>query len=119
MKKAEKIPQTEVISIAPFPGSKKIYVQGQLHDIQVAMREITLSDTSINGKIASKNAPLTVYDTSGPFTDPNVDTDVRKGLPHLRQNWILERGDVEELESITSNYGLERLSNPSLDSLRF
>ena len=119
MKKAEKTPQTEVISRDPFPGSKKIYVQGQLHDIQVAMREITLSDTSINGKIASKNAPLTVYDTSGPFTDPNVDTDVRKGLPHLRQNWILERGDVDELEAITSNYGLERLSNPSLDSLRF
>ena len=119
MKKAEKTPQTEIISRTPFPASKKIYVQGQLHDIQVAMREITLSDTSINGKIASKNAPITVYDTSGPFTDPNIDIDVRKGLPRLRQNWILERGDVEELDSITSNYGLERLSNPSLDVLRF
>lgn len=119
MKKAEKTPQTEIISRTPFPASKKIYVQGQLHDIQVAMREITLSDTSINGKIASKNAPITVYDTSGPFTDPNIDIDVRKGLPRLRQNWILERGDVEELDSITSNYGHERLSNPSLDALRF
>ena len=119
MKKAEKIPQTEIISRAPFPASKKVYVQGQLHDIQVAMREITLSDTVVNGKVISKNAPITVYDTSGPFTDPNIDIDVRKGLPRLRQNWILERGDVEELDSITSNYGLERLSNPSLDALRF
>ncbi len=118
-KKTEKTPQTETISRAAFPASKKVYVQGQIHDIQVAMREITLSDTLVNGKVMSKNAPVTVYDTSGPFTDPNIDIDVRKGLPRLRQSWIVNRGDVEELDSITSNYGRERLANPALDYLRF
>ncbi|MEA5403372.1 phosphomethylpyrimidine synthase ThiC [Arcicella sp. DC2W] len=118
-KKTEKTPQTETISRAAFPASQKVYVQGQIHDIQVAMREISLSDTLVNGKAISKNAPVTVYDTSGPFTDPNIDIDVRKGLPRLRQSWIVNRGDVEELDSITSNYGLERLANPALDSLRF
>lgn len=118
-KKTEKTPQTETISRAAFPASKKVYVQGQIHDIQVAMREITLSDTLVNGKLMSKNAPVTVYDTSGPFTDPNIDIDVRKGLPRLRQSWIVNRGDVEELDSITSNYGRERLANPALDYLRF
>ncbi|MET3126456.1 phosphomethylpyrimidine synthase [Arcicella rosea] len=119
MKKTEKTPQTETISRAPFPASKKVYVQGEIHDIQVAMREISLSDTLVNGKVMSKNAPVTVYDTSGPFTDPNIDIDVRKGLPRLRQSWIVNRGDVEELEGISSNYGRERLANPALDSLRF
>lgn len=118
-KKTEKTPQTETISRAAFPASQKVYVQGQIHDIQVAMREITLSDTLVNGKVMSKNAPVTVYDTSGPFTDPNIDIDVRKGLPRLRQSWIVNRGDVEELDSITSNYGRERLANPALDYLRF
>lgn len=119
MKKTEKTPQTETISRAPFPASKKVYVQGEIHDIQVAMREISLSDTLVNGKVMSQNAPVTVYDTSGPFTDPNIDIDVRKGLPRLRQSWIVNRGDVEELEGISSNYGRERLANPALDSLRF
>lgn len=119
MKKTEKTPHTETISRAPFPASKKVYVQGEIHDIKVAMREISLSDTLVNGKVISANAPVTVYDTSGPFTDPDIDIDVRKGLPRLRQSWILERGDVEELPSITSNYGLERLANPALDALRF
>ncbi|MDR6562962.1 MULTISPECIES: phosphomethylpyrimidine synthase ThiC [unclassified Arcicella] len=119
MKKTEKTPHAETISRAPFPASKKVYVQGEIHDIKVAMREISLSDTIVNGKVISVNAPVTVYDTSGPFTDPDIDIDVRKGLPRLRQSWILERGDVEELPSITSNYGLERLANPALDALRF
>ncbi|MEA5256792.1 phosphomethylpyrimidine synthase ThiC [Arcicella aquatica] len=119
MKKTEKTPHAETISRAPFPASKKVYVQGEIHDIKVAMREISLSDTIVNGKVISANAPVTVYDTSGPFTDPDIDIDVRKGLPRLRQSWILERGDVEELPSITSNYGLERLANPALDALRF
>jgi phosphomethylpyrimidine synthase len=84
------------------------------------MREITLSDTTdkFNGK-TEKNAPVTIYDTSGPYTDPNIEIDVKKGLPKLRQQWILDRKDVEELSEISSNYGKVRLKDSSLDTLRF
>jgi phosphomethylpyrimidine synthase len=118
--KKDKTPGASVISTEPFPASKKIYVKGKLHNIHVAMREITLSDTTdkFNGK-TEKNAPVTVYDTSGPYTDPSVEIDVKKGLPKLRQEWILERNDVEELSDISSNYGKQRLKDASLDSLRF
>lgn len=120
MKKKDRIPQPSVITRDPFPASRKIYVKGQIHDIEVPMREITLSDTinQLTGK-AEKNAPVTVYDTSGPYTDPNVDIDVRKGLPRLRESWIRARGDVEELDGISSKYGQERLNDSSLDELRF
>ena len=84
------------------------------------MREIKLSDTvdKFNGK-REPNQPVTVYDTSGPYTDPNIELDVRKGLPKLRQEWILSRGDVEELPEISSEYGKERLLNSELNHLRF
>jgi phosphomethylpyrimidine synthase len=118
--KQDKIPSTYSITRTPFPASKKIYVPGQLHDVQVAMREITLTDTThkFNGKV-EKNPPVTVYDTSGPYTDPEIDIDVRKGLPKLREQWILERNDTEELKGISSEYGRERLGDTSLDHLRF
>src|SRR5690606_21407083 len=63
--------------------------------------------------------PLTVYDTSGPYTDPEIEIDVRKGIPKLREQWILDRNDVEELGQISSAYGQERLNDHSLDGLRF
>ncbi len=118
--KKDKIPDAGVISRAPFPNSKKIYVPGKLHPIQVAMREITLNDThdKLNGSI-EKNAPVTVYDTSGPYTDASIDIDVRKGLPRLREQWIKKRGDVEELPALTSKYGQMRLQDKNLDELRF
>ncbi|HVD97619.1 MAG TPA: phosphomethylpyrimidine synthase ThiC [Cytophagaceae bacterium] len=119
MKAQDKIPGQEVISRTPFPASKKIYVQGELHNIKVAMREISLSDTKINGKVHEQNPSVTVYDTSGPYTDPNIEIDVKKGLPKLRQQWILDRGDVEQLGSISSEYGKERLALKELDHLRF
>ncbi len=123
MKNQDKKPSQGVITRDPFPASRKIYVQGELHDIQVAMREITVSDTiqKINGKTIKeeKNPPVTVYDTSGAYTDPNVEIDVRKGLPRLRENWILARNDVEELPAISSEYGQERANNSKLDHLRF
>ena len=88
---------TGPLKINPFPGSRKIYVPGSRPDLLVPMREITLSPTS--GRFGSEeNAPLRVYDTSGIYTDPAVQTDIRQGLPALRRNWILERGDVEEYE---------------------
>ena len=119
MKKTEQLPTDKSISTTPFPNSKKIFVKGELHDITVAMREITLSDTNSNGKAAVKNAPVVVYDTSGPYTDSNVTIDVLKGLPRLREKWILERGDVEQLKDISSEYGHERLLKSDIDHLRF
>ncbi|EAY28930.1 phosphomethylpyrimidine synthase ThiC [Microscilla marina] len=120
MKKQDRVPNQNVISRDPFPASKKIYVKGEIHDIEVAMREIELEDT-IHQMTGEKepNAPVTVYDTSGPYTDSNVEIDVKKGLKRLREKWIVERGDVEQLENITSSYGQERLNDSSLDSLRF
>ncbi|BCU80713.1 phosphomethylpyrimidine synthase [Polycladomyces abyssicola] len=81
-----------------FPNSKKVYIQGSRPDIRVPMREITLSPTTGRNGEEVPNEPVRVYDTSGPYTDPNVETDIRKGLPALRRPWILERGDVEEYE---------------------
>ncbi len=106
----------------PLPASKKIYVNGELHDIRVAMREINLSDTRIehNGKVRSEtNGTVTVYDTSGPYTDPTIKIDLQKGLPRLRENWIKERGDVEQLPHFSSHFCRERLADKSLDQFRF
>lgn len=121
--KKESLPTDNTITRTPFPASKKIYVKGTLHDIQVAMREITLTPSKAmfsEGEFKKEeNAPVTVYDTSGPYTDETIEIDVRKGLPKLRQQWILDRGDVEQLTSISSEYGLNRLNDNSLDYLRF
>jgi len=105
-------------SIQPFPNSRKIYVQGSRPDIRVPMREITLSDT-LTETGAEKNPPLTVYDTSGPYTDPDVTIDIRKGLPDVRSAWIEERGDTEVLLDQTSEYGRRRAADPALEHLRF
>ncbi|MDB5261952.1 MAG: thiamine biosynthesis protein ThiC [Adhaeribacter sp.] len=120
--KEEKAPNQEVITRAPLPNSHKIFVPGKLHNIQVAMREITLSDTIskvIGGEKREINAPVTVYDTSGPYTDPNFEIDLKKGLPRLREPWITGRQDVEQLTSLTSEYGQIRAADPKLDNLRF
>jgi phosphomethylpyrimidine synthase len=88
----------DAISImSNFPGSKKVYVEGSRPDIQVPMREIELSPT-VGSFGVEENRPVRVYDTSGPYTDPNVSVDIRKGLPPLRRKWILERNDVEEYD---------------------
>ncbi len=130
-------PQPTAASITrdPFPNSKKVHRPGELHpSLRVAMREIELSPTrghastgstgspqagSARAGEATHNAPVTVYDTSGPYTDPSVDIDVRAGLPPLRRQWILDRGDVEELPGPGSAYGIDRLADTRLDNLRF
>lgn len=117
--KQDKIPTQQVISTSPFPNSKKVYVKGKLNDIEVAMREISLSDTKLNGKTLHKNPPVTVYDTSGPYTDVNIEIDVKKGIPRLREKWIMERGDIERLFEFSSEYGTQRMADESLDALRF
>lgn len=121
--KQDKIPTQQVISTTPFPNSKKIYVKGKLNDIEVAMREITLSDTKLIGgnpeRSGEKNHPVTVYDTSGVYTDENYTVDLKKGLPRLREKWIMERGDIERLFEFSSEYGTQRMADESLDALRF
>lgn len=105
-----------------YPASEKIYVSGKMHPIRVAMRRISLVDTVEieNGKRkVSTNLPITVYDTSGPYSDPNIEIDLEKGLPRLRETWLKNRGDVEQLSEISSEYGQQRAADTSLDSLRF
>ena len=105
-----------------YPGSEKIYVAGKLYPIQVGMRKINLTDTVqiVDGKrVATPNDPVYVYDTSGDFTNPAVEVDINEGLRRLRESWIVERGDVEQLPDITSAYGRQRSDDPSLDSIRF
>jgi phosphomethylpyrimidine synthase len=106
------------VKIDPYPASDKVYVEGSRPDIRVPMRKITLSDTPAHFG-AEKNPPLYVYDTSGPYTDPTVAVDLKKGLPSVRANWILERNDTEELEGPTSAYGHQRLHDPATAHLRF
>lgn len=107
------------ITCSPFPNSKKIYVEGEIHPIKVAMREIELSPTRLtNGKL-EENPPVTVYDTSGPYTDENSQINIEKGLPRIREQWILDRNDVDVLDGITSEYGKSRLADVKLDELRF
>ncbi|WP_332861172.1 phosphomethylpyrimidine synthase ThiC [Janthinobacterium svalbardensis] len=105
-------------AIAPLPNSRKIYVEGSRPDIRVPMREISQSDTeaSFGGE---KNPPIYVYDTSGPYTDPDVNIDIRSGLDTPRLPWIMERADTEELPGPTSDYGIARLADPKLAELRF
>lgn len=111
------IPQT--ITRSPFPNSKKVYVNGKLFPVKVAMREIALHSTKLGNGRTARNPPLTVYDTSGPYTDENATIDIKKGLPRIREQWTLDRGDVEVLDSITSEYGRSRLADKKLDELRF
>ncbi len=120
MKKQDRIPRPEIISRSPFPKSQKIYVKGEIHNIEVAMREIELSETqaAFTGQV-EQNAPVTVYDTSGPYTDPKLEIDVYRGLKRLRESWICDRGDVEELPGLSSEYGKQRLSDAKLNQLRF
>jgi phosphomethylpyrimidine synthase len=116
----EDFPATAVnsVRIDPYPASEKVYVQGSRPDIQVPMRKITLSDTRASSGV-EKNPPVYVYDTSGIYTDPRAEIDLRLGLPSVRDNWIKERGDTVELPGPSSVYGKQRLENPALAHLRF
>ncbi|REJ85427.1 MAG: phosphomethylpyrimidine synthase ThiC [Acidobacteria bacterium] len=128
---AERIPsERSLITRDPLPGSRRIYVEGSDPTIRVPMREIAQSPTTAGGprtasgstagpQIVEENPPLVVYDTSGPYTDPAVEIDVRRGLPALRSQWIEARGDVEQLSDISSRYGQQRAADPKLDALRF
>ena len=105
-------------AISPFPNSTKIYVTGSRKDIRVPMREVSCSDT-ITSTGAEKNASITLYDTSGPYTDPEINIDIRKGLAAIRSSWISDRCDSIELEQLSSSYGTRRLLDKSLKNIRY
>lgn len=110
--------QVDNAAVQSLPRSRKIYEQGSRPDIRVPFREISQDDTpTMFG--GEKNPPLTVYDTSGPYTDPTVRIDIRKGLPALRNAWIEERNDTEVLGGPSSEYGRQRLQDPQLAAMRF
>ena len=105
-------------AVRPLPNSKKVYVEGSRPDMRVPMREVTQADTP--GMFGGEqNPPVFVYDCSGPYTDPAASIDIRSGLAPLRQRWIEERKDSEVLAGPSSQYGIERLSDPTLAELRF
>ncbi|KUM13317.1 phosphomethylpyrimidine synthase ThiC [Acinetobacter calcoaceticus] len=101
-----------------LPASKKVYIEGSRPDIRVPMREISLTDTP-TGLGGEHNPPIMVYDTSGVYTDPNVQIDLDKGLPSVRQNWIEERNDTDVLSGLTSTFGQERLKDIRTADIRF
>ncbi|MEA5446027.1 phosphomethylpyrimidine synthase ThiC [Gammaproteobacteria bacterium AB-CW1] len=105
-------------STRPFPGSRKVYVTGSREDIRVPMRAVSQHETPALFGVES-NPDIYIYDTSGPYTDPEAEIDLTRGLPALRAAWIAERGDTEELSGPTSEYGRKRLEDERLDGLRF
>ncbi|MDR1526017.1 MAG: phosphomethylpyrimidine synthase ThiC [Tannerella sp.] len=105
-----------------YPSSHKIYVKGEIHDIKVGMRLVNLTDTvhiADGEKSFEKNLPVTIYDTSGPYSDKKVAIDITKGLPRLRQEWIEERNDTEQPDDFSSAYAIARRGDESLDGIRF
>ena len=110
--------RVDVNSVTPLPNSEKIYVTGSRDDMQVPMRKISqaVTPTDMGGE---ENPPIFVYDTSGPYTDPHAEIDIRKGLRPLRGDWIAERDDTELLDGPTSDYGKQRLEDEKLRALRF
>ena len=107
-----------------YAKREKAYMQGKLFpEIRVGMTKVNLTPTvtkDADGKThTEQNAPVYIYDTSGPFSDPAIKVDLKKGLPRIRQQWIEQRGDTEQLAEVSSEYGRQRLADHSLDSLRF
>lgn len=102
----------------PFPRSKKIFVSGSDDSIKVGMREVACASTSTS-EGEELNPAIPVYDTSGPLTDPQADIDLSKGIPRIREQWIQQRQDTEQLDGLSSDYGRARASDPDTAHLRF
>ncbi|MCD8042803.1 MAG: phosphomethylpyrimidine synthase ThiC [Tannerellaceae bacterium] len=106
-----------------YPASEKIYVPGEINKIQVGMRKIKLTDTVVvdeqGNKVNKKNNPVIVYDTSGPFSDPKINIDIKQGIPRIREEWHVKRKDLVQLTELSSEYGRGRLADPSLNDIRF
>lgn len=106
-----------------YARREKIYMRGTIYpDLRVGMQRVNLTPSvkiTDGVRTETSNPPVYIYDTSGPFSDPSVKIDLKKGLPRLREEWIKARGDVEQLAEITSEYGRMRRNDHSLDHLRF
>lgn len=112
----------ENIDINSYPGSEKVYLNGEIYPIKVAMRKVNLTPTVkiVDGeKQVTDNGSVYIYDTSGVYTDPAVTIDINSGIPRVREQWIAQRDDLEQLPHITSDYGRRREEDRSLDSIRF
>ena len=115
----------ENIDCRTYPGSEKVYLPGEIiPDLRVGMRRVNLTptvtiDPESGEKHIRENAPVYVYDTSGVFTDPDVEVDINRGIPRIREQWTAQRDDMEQLDEITSEYGRKRLAMKELDSIRF
>jgi len=121
IEKAELITQTKKLGdevTRPFPRSKKIFVQGSKESIRVGMREVSCDDTSSSIGF-ELNPEIPVYDTSGPLTDPDVEVDLARGIPRIRDAWIASREDTNELSQLSSEYGRQRLDDAKTDHIRF
>ena len=115
---------TEGIAKIEYPRSRKVYLNGEIHPyIKVGMRAVeqlpTVSYNKDGEKVLTPNKEVYIYDTSGPFSDTSVELDLKKGLPRMREEWILKRGGVEKLQKLSSEYGRSRMEDKSLDHLRF
>ena len=115
----------DYIDCRTYPGSEKVYLPGEIFpDLRVGMRRVNLTptvtiDPESGEKHIRENAPVYVYDTSGVFTDPDVEVDINRGIPRIREQWTAQRDDMEQLDEITSEYGRKRLAMKELDSIRF
>ena len=112
----------ENIDLHSYHGSDKVYMEGKMFPIKVAMRRVNLTPTVkiVDGeKTIRENQPVYVYDTSGVFTDPEVNIDINQGIPRLRESWISQRDDIEQLSELTSSYGRQRETDKELDAIRF
>lgn len=112
----------ENIDVSSYPNSEKIYIKGNMPGVSVGMRKIHQYPTVKieNGKrVEYPNEDITVYDTSGPYTDPEIKIDINKGLPRSREQWVIDRDDTVILQDITSDYGKMRRADKSLDAIRF
>ena len=114
----DRIDQLDTSVQKHFPNSRKVYVEGSRPDLQVPMREITLTSTQTESGVEG-NPPIRVYDSSGIYSDADCEIDLRAGLPSLRAPWILERGDSEQLKSPSSDFGNVRFSDAQTAHLRF
>jgi phosphomethylpyrimidine synthase len=110
--------QLSTTATRPFPNSQKVYLTGSRPDIRVPLREVSQQPT-VSGRSAEANPPIPLYDSSGPYTDPAIHIDLRKGLPDVRSAWIGARHDTELLPGLSSGYGRRRAADPTLNSLRF
>jgi len=114
----KKISDKIEITQEPIPGSRKIFINGKLFPLKVAMREVSLADTLNDDGTIFKNEPVILYDTSGPFTDPDYTVDIRKGIPGIRDKWILNNPDICQSDGLSSEYGIKRRNDKTLDGSR-